>query len=108
MLVSSGTQQASDGAHLSRGRGERAVLPLRNPMESASPAPSIRATASRNKQNKHPGLGQAGKGRLTHSPELHPLPRCFVWRTETETVGVGARPCLTTSSASPVQPRVLP
>lgn len=84
----------ADGAHLSRGRGERADQTLRNPMESASPALSIRATASRNKQNKHPGLGQAGKGRLTHSPELHPLLRCFVWRFKT--VGVGARPCLTT------------
>lgn len=88
----------ADGAHLSRGRGERADQTLRNPMESASPALSIRATASRNKQNKHPGLGQAGKGRLTHSPELHPLLRCFVWRFKTVGVGagVGAHPCLTT------------
>lgn len=84
----------ADGAHLSGWGGERADPPLRNPMESASPALSIRATASRNKQNKHPGLGQAGKGLLTHSPELHPLPRCFVWRIKT--VGVGACPCLTT------------
>lgn len=84
----------ADGAHLSQGRGERAGLPLTNPMESASPALSIRATASRNKQNKHPGLGQAGKGCLTHSLELHPLPWCFVWGIKT--VGVGACPCLTT------------
>lgn len=84
----------ADGAHLSPGNRERAGPPLTNPMESASPAAlSIRAIASRNKQNKHPGLGQAGKGRLTHSLELHPLPRCFVWRIKT--VGIGARPCLT-------------
>ena len=70
------------------------VRGLRNLMESASPALSIRAAASRNKQNKHPRLGQAGKGRLTHSHELHPLPPCFVWRFKT--VGAGARPCLTT------------
>lgn len=85
----------ADGAHLSRGRGERAGPPLTNPMESASPAAlSIRAIASRNKQNKHPGLGQAGKGCLTHSLELHPLPWCFVWRIKI--VGIGACPCLTT------------
>ena len=101
MLASSGTQQSWRGPSVP-GRGERADPPLANPMESASPALSIRATASRNKQNKHPGLGQAGKGRLTHSRELHPLPRCFVWRIKT--VGVGACPCLTTILLSQFSP----
>lgn len=88
-----------------RGRGVRAGPLLTNPMESASPALSIRATASRNKQNKHPSLGQAGKGCLTHSPELHPLPWCFVWRIKT--VGVGVGPCLTTVLLPQFSPTVL-
>lgn len=95
----------ADEPHLSRRKGERAVPPRTNPMESASPALSIRAAASRNKQNKHPRLGQAGKACLTHSFELHPLPWCFVWSIET--IGVGARPCLTTVLLPQLSPRLL-
>lgn len=98
----------ADGAHLSWGRGERADQTLRNPMESASPTLSIRATASRNKQNKHPGLGQAGKGRLTHSPELHPLLRCFVWRFKTLELWSWSSSLSHHHSASSVQPEYCP
>lgn len=97
-----------DGAHLSRGRGARADQTLRNPMESASPALSIRAAASRNKQNKHPGLGQAGKGRLTHSPEFHPPRRCFVWRFKTLELWRWSWSLSHHHSASPVQPQCCP
>lgn len=77
------------------GGGGSGLTRQRNPMESASPALSIRAAASRNKPNKHPA-GPGRKGPLTHGPESHPPLRCFVWSWETWSCGVGARPWLTT------------
>lgn len=56
-----------------RGRGERAGPPLTNPMESVSPAArSIRAIASRNKQNKHPGVGPGRKRPPDAQPGVTP------------------------------------
>lgn len=102
MLCSSGKLSRADGAHLSLGRRSGWSTTSKS-HESASPALSIRATASRNKQNKHSGLGQAERAASDDSWELHPLSRCFVWRIRT--VGVGACPCLTnTILLSPVQP----